>query len=593
MPQLDPQQLLAQAQNLAASGRLAEAEAILRRLIQIAPRHADLLNQTGLLCLRQGKLDEAERLIRAAIAVNASSPPCHANLGGVLLAQGRPGDAVESFRRAIALNPGDAMAQYNLGVALRQLNRLDEAIDAYRQAVNLKGDDARALNNLASSLRAQGRVAEAVACFKKCLEVSPTAESHSNLLYAMWFDPGSSPADILAEHERWAQRWAAPLLSPSPGTPGEGRGGGLSAAPPHIDRNPDRRLRIGYVSPDFRQHVIALFMQPILHHRDRTAFEVFCYADVPEPDFMTARLKADADTWVQTTGLSDADLAQRIRADKIDILVDLTAHMARNRMLTFARRPAPVQVSYLAYAGTTGLPAMDFRLSDVHLDPPGIQTLGPERVIRLPETYWCYQPQIDLPEVSVRPAAGAQIVFACYNACAKINPPVIALWSRILQQLQQSRLRLVVGGGKLGNAHLKQSFAEHGIPPERIELHDKTRYESYFLLYHDADIALDPFPYNGGTTTLDALYMGLPVVTLAGSSGMSRAGVSILSNAGLADRIAASPDDYIRLAMDLAKDTPRLAELRRTLRQRLIRSPLMDAPRFVRNLESAYRTMWR
>jgi predicted O-linked N-acetylglucosamine transferase (SPINDLY family) len=579
MAQPDPQQLLAQAQNLVASGRLAEAEAILRRLIQMAPRHADLLNQTGLLCHRQGKLNEAERLIRAAIAVNASPPSYHANLGAVLLAQGRPADAVDSFRRAIGLNPGDAMAQYNLGVALRQLNRLDEAIDAYQQAVNLKGDDARALNNLASSLRAQGRVAEAVACFKKCLEVSPTAESHSNLLYAMWFDPGSSPADVLAEHERWAQRWAAPLAS------------GIRV--PEIDRDPDRRLRIGYVSPDFRQHVIALFMQPILRHRDRTAFEVFCYADVPDPDFMTARLKADADTWVQTTGVSDADLAQRIRADRIDILVDLTAHMARNRILTFARKPAPVQVSYLAYAGTTGLPAMDFRLSDVHLDPTGVQTLGPERVIRLPETYWCYQPQIDLPEVSTRSVASAQIVFACYNACAKINPPVIALWSRILQQLPQSRLRLIVGGGELGNAHLKQSFAEHGIAPERIELHDKTSYESYFLLYHDADIALDPFPYNGGTTTLDALYMGLPVITLAGSSGMSRAGVSILSNAGLADLIAPSPDDYLRLAVDLAKDAPRLAELRRTLRQRLIRSPLMDAPRFVRNLESAYRTMWR
>jgi predicted O-linked N-acetylglucosamine transferase (SPINDLY family) len=579
MPQFDTQQLLAQAQNLVASGRLAEAEAILRRLIQMAPRHADLLNQTGLLCHRQGKLDEAERLIRAAIAVNPSSPPYHANLGGVLLAQGRPADAVESFRRAIALNPGDAMAQYNLGVALRQLNRLDEAIDAYQQAVNLKGDDARALNNLASSLRAQGRVAEAVACFRKCLEVSPTAESHSNLLYAMWFDPGSSPADVLAEHERWAQRWAAPLVP--------------EIRAPHIDRDPDRRLRIGYVSPDFRQHVIALFMQPILHHRDRTAFEVFCYADVPDPDFMTARLKADADTWVQTTGVSDADLAQRIRADRIDILVDLTAHMARNRMLTFARKPAPVQVSYLAYAGTTGLPAMDFRLSDVHLDPPGVQTLGPERVIRLPETYWCYQPQIELPEVFTRPAGSAPIVFACYNACAKINPPVIALWSRILKQLPQSRIRLIVGGGELGNAHLKQSFAEHGIAPERIELHDKTSYEPYFLLYHDADIALDPFPYNGGTTTLDALYMGLPVVTLAGSSGMSRAGVSILSNAGLADLIAPSPDEYLRLAVDLAKNAPRLAELRRTLRQRLIGSPLMDAPRFVRNLESAYRTMWR
>ncbi len=579
MAQPDPKQLLAQAQALAASGRLAEAEAILRRLLQATPRHAGLLNQTGLLCHLQGKHDEAERLIRSAIAINASSPPYHTNLGGVFLAQGRPADALESFRRAVALNPGDPKASFNLGVALRQLNRLDEAIEAYQQAVNLKPGDARALNNLATCLRAQGRVAEAVACFRKSLDAAPAAEAHSNLLYAMWFDPASSPADILAEHARWAQRWAAPLAP--------------EVRPPNIDRNPDRRLRIGYVSPDFRQHVIALFMQPILRHHDRTAFEVFCYADVPNPDFMTARLKTDADVWVQTTGLSDADLAQRIRADRIDILVDLTAHMARNRLLTFARKPAPVQVSYLAYAGTTGLPAMDYRLSDVHLDPAAIETLGPEKVIRLPETYWCYQPQIDLPEVSPRPVDNAQILFACYNTCAKINPPVIALWSRILQQLPQSRLRLIVGGGELGNAHLKQSFAEHAIAPDRIELRDKISYETYFTLYHDADIALDPFPYNGGTTTLDALYMGLPVITLAGTSGMSRAGVSILTNAALPDLIAATPDDYVRLAVSLGTDAPRLAEFRRTLRQRLRQSPLMDAPRFVRHLEAAYRSMWR
>jgi predicted O-linked N-acetylglucosamine transferase (SPINDLY family) len=325
-----------------------------------------------------------------------------------------------------------------------------------------------------------------------------------------------------------------------------------------------------------------------LHHRDRSDFESICYADVPRPDFMTDRLRADCDGWVPTTAISDAALAQRIRQDGIDILVDLTAHMPRNRMLVFARKPAPVQVSYLAYAGATGLPAMDYRFSDPHLDPTEIETLGPERVIRLPETYWCYQPQIDVPPVAPR-IAGGSIVFASFNTCAKINPPVIAVWSRILLKVPDSRLRLIVPGGQKENDHLTTAFASHGVPPDRIELVDKVNYTDYFPMYNQVDIAFDPFPYNGGTTTLDALFMGVPVVTLAGSSGMSRAGVSILTNAGLTNLIARSTQQYEQIAVQLATDRTRI---RQDLRQRMQSSPLMDAPRFVRNLQAAYRAMW-
>jgi len=330
-------------------------------------------------------------------------------------------------------------------------------------------------------------------------------------------------------------------------------------------------------------------MQPILHHRDRINFQSICYADVRNPDFMTQRLRGDCDQWVSTSGLSDAALAQRIRDDGIDILVDLTAHMPRNRMLAFARKPAPVQVSYLAYAGTTGLPAMDYRFSDPHLDPEGMPTPGPERLIRLPETYWCYQPQIDVPPVQARNREGP-IVFASFNTCAKINPPVIALWSRILNQAPDSRLRLIVAGGSRGNEHIARAFASHGIDPARVELHDKVNYADYFPMYNEVDIALDPFPYNGGTTTLDALYMGVPVVTLAGSSGMSRAGVSILTNAGLSDWVAPDPDEYVRIAVKLAGDP---CASREKIRGQLVGSALMNAPRFVRNLDSAYRQMWR
>ncbi len=354
MSHINPQQMLAQVAGLVDSGRLAEAEGILRRLIEHAPRHGDLLNQTGLLCLQQGKFAEAEELIRRAIAINGASPAYWANLGGAIQQLNRPSEAIEAFERAFAMSPNDP----------------------------------RPLDYLAACLRSQGRVSEAVNWLRKSLALRPNAITHSHLLYTMWFDAGASAKEIEEEHGRWAQRWAKPL---------EGE--------IHAHRNlrdPERRLRVGYVSPDFRQHVIALFMQPILHHRDRAGFESICYADVSKTDFMTDRLKADCDGWVATNGMSDATLAKRIREDGIDILVDLTAHMPGNRMQVFARKPAPVQVSYLAYAGTTGLPAMDYRFSDPHLDPAGAETLGPERVVRLAETYWCYQPQIDVPAVASR-----------------------------------------------------------------------------------------------------------------------------------------------------------------------------------------------
>jgi protein O-GlcNAc transferase len=541
MSRVNPQQMLAQVAGLVDSGRLAEAEGMLRKLIEHAPRHGDLLNQTGLLCLQQGKFEEAEDLIRRAIAVNGSSAAYWANLGG----------------------------------AIQQLNRPSEAATAFGRAFELSPNDPRPLDYLAACLRSQGRVSEAVNWLRKSLALRPNAITHSHLLYTMWFDAGASANHIEEEHGRWAERWAKPLEKEIRAYPNS--------------RDPERRLKVGYVSPDFRQHVIALFMQPILHHRDRGGFESICYADVSKIDFMTDRLKADCDRWVVTNGMSDAALAQRIREDGVDILVDLTAHMPRNRMLVFARKPAPVQVSYLAYAGTTGLPTMDYRFSDPHLDPAGAETLGPERVARLAETYWCYQPQIDVPAAAPRGGEGP-VVFASFNTCAKINPAVIAAWSRILVQVGGSRLRLIVAGGKRGNEHLIRAFADHGVNPDRIELFEKINYADYFPMYNQVDIALDPFPYNGGTTTLDALFMGVPVVTLAGSSGMSRAGVSILTNAGLTDLIANTTAEYEQIAVRLAVDRARILQ---DLRARMQSSALMDAPRFVRNLESAYRGMWR
>ena len=573
----NPQQLLSRAKVLLASGRLAETEIILRQLIQLLPGNAELLNYTSLVCYQQHKWAEAERLARAAIGIDPSRSAYYVNLGEFLRAQGRLPEAVEIFRRGAAIDPGNALAHYNLGVVLYKLNRTDEAIEAYRESIKVKPDYGQAFQNLANVLHKQGRVHEAEDCLRKCMEVSPSAATHSNLLYTMLFDSSCSAEQIAAEHTRWAQRWAEPLK--------------CEIRPLKNNSDPNRRLRVGYVSPDFREHVIALFMQPILHHRDRDGFEVFCYADVAAPDFMTERLRVDADVWVPIVGMSDAALAERIRVDQIDILVDLTAHMVRNRLLTFARRAAPVQVSYLAYAMTTGLSTMDYRLSDIHLDPPDTETFGTEEIVRLTETYWCYQPQIGVPQVTSR--KDGPLTFACYNNCAKINGAVISLWADILKQVPESRIRMIASGGASSNTHLKQAFAEYGIDVNRVELLSPVGYREYFSLYADVHIALDPFPYNGGTTTLDALYMGVPVITLAGRSGMARAGVSILTNAGLTELVAREPEEYVQLAIDLSRNRSRLSELSAGLRERLTRSPLMDAPRFSRNLESAYRFIWR
>jgi protein O-GlcNAc transferase len=577
MVHTDRQQLLSKAKDLLNAGRAAEAEALLRQLITLAPNHAELLNQTALVCYQQQKHAEAEELLRVAIRNNASAAMYHVNLGEVLRAQNRLPEALESLQRAVLIDPKNVLAHYNLGVVLKKLNRIEDATKAYLQAVKIKPDYSAAFNNLASILHAQGRVDEAADYLRKNLAIAPSAALHSNLLYTMWFDPVVTQEQIIAEHASWAERWVKPLER--------------EIRPLENNLDPGRRLRIGYVSPDFREHVIALFMQPILHHRNRGQFEVFCYSDVANPDFMTERLRADSDTWVPTTSMSDAALAKRICADRIDILVDLTAQMVRNRLLMFARRAAPVQVSYLAYAETTGLPTMDYRLSDIHLDPASAKSFGPEEIVRLPETYWCYQPQIDVPTVST-PKNGP-ITFACYNNCAKINRPVISLWSEILKLISNARIRLVAIGGETGNGHLKRTFEDHGIDAARVEVLSPIAYRDYFSLYEDVHIALDPFPYNGGTTTLDALYMGVPVITLAGKSGMSRAGVSILTNAGMTELIASSEDEYTKIAIALSHDHRRLSELRGSLRPKLMNSTLMNAPRFVRNLEMVFRTMWQ
>jgi predicted O-linked N-acetylglucosamine transferase (SPINDLY family) len=415
------------------------------------------------------------------------------------------------------------------------------------------------------------------------------AEGHSRLLYTLHFHPAYDAQSIAEEHRRWNRQHAEPLRK---------------FIQPHTNgRDPDRRLRIGYVSPDFRQHCQSFFTVPLLSNHDRTQFEIFCYADVPAPDDMTARLKTYADHWRPIAGMRDEKLAQLIGADQIDLLIDLSVHMGGNHLLAFARKPAPVQITWLGYPGTTGMDVMDWRLTDPYLDPPQAPGApnnqpGPndafysERSFRLPDTFWCYDPLTSDPPLNDLPALNNDFVtFGCLNNLCKLNDIVLALWSRVLLAVPRSRLIVRVPPVSAQRRVLVE-LQKRGIDPGRVQLIGNQSRIDYLATYHRIDIALDTFPYNGHTTSLDSLWMGVPVVTLVGSSAVARAGWCQLSNLGLAELAGKTAEEFVRIAVELAKDLPRLQQLRSTLRQRMEQSPLMDAPKFARNIEAAYRQMW-
>jgi protein O-GlcNAc transferase len=392
----------------------------------------------------------------------------------------------------------------------------------------------------------------------------------------MHFHPGYDAQALLAAHREWARQYADPLAA------------GIG---PHAnDRAPDRPLRIGYVSPDFRTHPVGRFVAPLLESHSASV-SVYCYSSVSVPDETTERCRA-VSVWCDARNFSDRQLADQIREDGIDILVDLSMHVIGNRLLTFARKPAPVQVTYLAYCGTTGLGTMDYRLTDGYFDPPGTDDDYTERSIRLPHSYWCYEAPENSPYVGPLPARrNGFVTFGCLNNFAKVSVPTLEAWARVLQAVPGSRLLIHAQEGTHRD-RVRIFFSHAGVDPDRVQFVKGMPLLDYLHLHNLIDIALDPFPYAGGTTTLDALWMGVPVVTLAGRTAVGRGGVSILSNVGLPELIARTPDEYVDIAALLAADQARLVALRGGLRPCLRASPVMNAAGFARDLEAAYREMW-
>jgi predicted O-linked N-acetylglucosamine transferase (SPINDLY family) len=597
------------------AGRIQLAEDSCRQVVELAPHHSDAWHLLGLVSRETGNHDFAIECIERALQLNPDNPAAHNNLGILLKNQGKLHEAVACYAQALRLKPDFVPACNNLGNAWHLLGRLDAAIASCRQAIQIdptfadayvnlgnalkdqgKPDEAAAsyeqalvmnrglavaYSNLGHVLKDRGQLDEAIAHYRRAIELRPdVATYHSNLAYTLNFHPGFEARAILEEHQRWNQRHADPLAN-------------------HIevhthDRSPDRRLRVGYLSPDFRSHSVGRFMLPLLQAHNHTRVEVFCYSCVRTPDEYTANCQACADTWRNVSNFSDEQIAQCVRRDKIDILVDLTMHMADNRLLVFARKPAPVQVTYLAYCGTTGLTTIDYRLTDWHLDPSERDTsCYSEQSIRLPETYWCYRPVAAAPEVSSSPFSRTGVVtFGSLNNFCKVSQPTLAAWMRLLNSVPKSRLILHTRQGA-HREELLTLFERQGIARQRVTLIDWQNVAGYFRLYEQIDLGLDPFPYGGGTTTCDALWMGVPVVSFAGRTAVSRGGLSILSNLGLADLVAFDVEGYVETAARLAADLPRLRELRDHLRDRMRASALMDEPQFARSIETAYRDMWQ
>jgi protein O-GlcNAc transferase len=580
---LDPD-LLAPPYNLARilhdCGALEGELACLQRAAELEPSSPDI--QARLAAVRASVDARATPAAgRRDAAGDALSARTLLALARPLALKGRLPEAIALLRRAVELHPRLTVARCNLGLVHAALGQIRQAAASYRAAIEIEPDRAETHYELGNALLRGGRLDDAIGALRQAVSLKPEhTPYHSDLIFLLHFHPAYDSRRILGEARAWDLAHAAPLAG--------------QRADLDTDRSPDRRLRIGYVSPNFRQHCQALFMAPLLDHHDHEHFEIVCYSDSPRRDEWTDRLLSRADEVHNVAGMSDAALAARIAEDRIDILVDLTMHMAENRLLVFARRPAPLQVCWLAYPGTTGLSAMDYRVTDPHLDPPdGAVDAYAEQPLRLPETFWCYRPLTSDEPVGPLPARQrGHVTFGSLNNFIKVRPEAIALWARVMRAVGGSTFTLLAPVGEARERAL-ESFEAHGIDRGRIHFVEYQRWQSYLATYRSIDVCLDTFPYCGHTTSLDAFWMGVPVVTLVGSTVVGRAGLCQTVNLGLPELIAQSPDEYVKIAVELSSDLDRLAGLRAGLRERMDRSPLMDAPRFARNLEAAYRSIWR
>jgi predicted O-linked N-acetylglucosamine transferase (SPINDLY family) len=559
------------------AGRLPEAEQHFRIALEQAPSNASALRGMANLLIMSQRMPQAESFLRQAIGLDPAAES-YMNLGQLLHVLHRSSEGVTLLQEARQKFPGDVRVAAELARLLDHLDRTDEAAAEFESAL-ARWPTARSLIYYYGGLLfATGNISRALEIYRKYLaEYAADAGIRSSYVFLLHFVPGATAQELLRAHQEWDLQHAAAIRNYAPGFKN--------------DRSPDRRLRIGYVSPDFKNHGIGRFMAPIFTAHRRHQVEVFAYSNSVAADAYAHRLRSTADHWRPIYDRNQTQVFNMIREDQIDILVDLTMHMPANRLMVFAMRAAPIQITYLAYCSTTGLVPMDYRLSDPHLDPPDWDSRYTERTIRLPKSWWLYEAPALAPQVRPRDAL-TPLTFGSLNTLAKVSDASLKTWSDILRRVDGSRLMLHAPPGK-SRRRILDSLGSLGIAEDRVSFADRVPLEQYFASHHGIDIALDPYPYGGGTTTCDALWMGVPVVTLRGDLAVGRGSASILANIGLPKLIADTPEEYVQIAADLAGDAPRREALRRTLRSTMLASPLMDAGGFIEGLEGAYRKLWQ
>ena len=630
-------------------GHIDEAGECCRRVLAIKPNHSDAHLNMGNVLFHQGKKDEAISHYHASLDINPNHAGALCCLGNCLASTGEHQKAIENYQAAIRLNPNIIEAYYNLGNSLTSLHQYEAAVENYRQAIRLNPRYALAYNNLGSALKRLGAIESAMDCYRQAIAIDPNmataynnlaiihrellnlseaeklsqksleilpnfieahinlssihndqgrpkaaiehlrkvlsitknrADVHSSLISSMRYLSEYTPQDLLDEARRWAALY----------TPQEG-----NSLAHYTPSNNQRHLRVGYVSGDYCNHPVGHFIELVLANHNRSQFEIFCYYVGFKQDSQTKQLRQLADHWRDVPEMHDYDLAQQIRMDAIDILIDLSGHTKTNRLLTFALKPAPVQATWLGDPASTGLPAMDYIICDTITIPPQEERFHSEQVMRLPTVYECFKP----PEYAIEPAPppaldSGKITLGCFNNPAKITESVIACWSKLLYALPESRLFLKYKpyDDNEVQKYFLGLFHKYGIEADRIIFSGFAPNKEFLSAYNQMDIALDTFPYNGGFTTLEALWMGIPVISLRQNRFVGRMGETLLTNVGLREFVVDSEDEYIEKTIMLASDLPRLIELRSRLRSQLLESPVCDGPGFTRDLETAYHKMW-
>ena len=636
------------ARAMHAQGKVDEAIAFYRKLIALQPAHVDAYNSLGQIFNDLGRREEAIACFQKILLLTPDLPEAHNNLGSAYTRLGRTDEALACYRNALAKKPDFAEAWYNLGYSLSEQGNTIEAIAAYQRALSIRPDYADASNNLGNIFHGLRQYDEAVACFQKALLTKPDGfeiynnlgsaffELHKfheaetcylrvldikpesfegannmgkvlmakgqmaeatdyfqkavsigpdqitargNLLMSILYQAKYTPTEVLEWHRAVSMRFEKPFEN-------------IQFSHTNI-ADPERRLKIGYVSADFNQHAVARFAELIIERHDRNQVEVFCYCNSTRKDEVTERFSKASDHWRVVTEMSDALMAARVKADGIDILIDLSGHTSGNRLPAFAGKPAPIQITYLGYGATTGLAAMDYRLTHIDADPIESDAHNSEILYRLPRSLWCYRPSSSMPAVTALPALeNGYVTFGVMNGFHKVSPQMIAVWAEILRLIPTARLVMVPVPATAQQA-IHEQFAALGITQDRIALHGRLSSDKFWDLCRQIDIALDPFPYNGGTTTCETFWLGVPLVTLTGQSFVSRLGYTLLKSIGLPELAAKTEAEYVEISCFLARDLELMTVLRAGMRQRMAASPLCDEAGFVRSLEAAYRDMWR